>query len=110
MIVRMWRAHATIKNADEYVEHATMKVFPTLSAIEGHRGAYLLRRAHGDMVEFVVLTFWESMQAVQKFAGAQPDRAVVEPEARAILASFEEFVAHLEVVYSPSPVDSISVA
>jgi heme-degrading monooxygenase HmoA len=92
-------AHARVEKASEYVRYATRKVFPTLRAIEGHRGAYLLRRAVGDAVEFVVLTLWESMDAVRRFAGVEPERAVVEPEAKAILTAFDESVVHSEIVH-----------
>jgi uncharacterized protein len=101
LILRMWRARATLEKAGEYVRYATTKVFPALRALEGHRGAYLLRRAVNGAVELVVLTLWESMEAVGKFAGVKPERAVVEPEAQAILTSFDESVTHFEVVHCP---------
>jgi heme-degrading monooxygenase HmoA/uncharacterized protein YciI len=97
-ILRIWRARSTFENSGEYVQHATKKVFPTLRAIEGHRGAYLLRRAIDGATEFVVLTVWESMEAVRKFAGKEPEKAVVEPEARAALTSFDDSVTHFEIV------------
>jgi uncharacterized protein YciI/heme-degrading monooxygenase HmoA len=98
MILRMWRARSTVDKSGEYVQHATTKVFPMLRAIEGHRGAYLLRRAVDDAIELVVLTLWESMEAVRKFAGREPEKAVVEPEARAALTSFDDSVTHFEIV------------
>jgi heme-degrading monooxygenase HmoA len=101
MILRMWRGQSTVEKADEYVQHATKNVFPALSAIEGYRGAYLLRRTHGETIEFAVLTLWESMEAIREFAGTPPDRAVVEPEARAALSSFDDSVAHFEIVIGP---------
>jgi uncharacterized protein YciI/heme-degrading monooxygenase HmoA len=100
-ILRMWKARSTVDKADEYVRHATNKVFPALRAIEGHRGAYLLRRAVDGAIEFVVLTLWDSMEAVRKFAGVDPEKAVVEPEARAVLTSFDDSVLHFEVVHRP---------
>jgi heme-degrading monooxygenase HmoA len=105
MILRMWRAQSTIEKADEYVQHATRKVFPGLRAIEGHRGAYLLRCKRGQTIEFVVLTLWDSMEAIRKFAGAVPDRAVVEPEARAALSRFDDSVTHFEIVVGPGVED-----
>jgi len=101
MILRMWKARATTGNAPAYVEHATRRVFPDLRAIDGHRGAYLLRLVKDGMVEVVVLTIWESMDAIRRFAGPEPERAVVEPEARDVLASFDEFVEHFEIVSAP---------
>ena len=76
-------------------------MFPALRAIEGHRGAYLLRHTLNDTLELVVLTLWESMNAVRKFAGAEPDRAVVEPDGRAVLTSFDDFVTHFDVICAP---------
>jgi len=99
MVLRMWRGRATVEKSGEYIEHVTGKVFPALHAIEGHRGAYLLQRAVDDAIEFVVLTFWESMQAVRRFAGVKPEKAVVEPEARAVLTAFDESATHFEVVH-----------
>jgi len=98
-ILRMWRARSTVEKAGQYAQHATAKVFPKLRAIPGHRGAYLLRRPDAGAVQLVVLTLWESMDAVREFAGEQPDKAVVEREARAVLTSFDESVTHFQVVH-----------
>jgi uncharacterized protein YciI/heme-degrading monooxygenase HmoA len=98
-ILRMWRAHAAPEKAGEYFRHVTEKVFPALRRIEGHRGAYLLRRSLAGSVQFVVLTLWDSMDAVKLFAGPTPENAVVEPDAEAALTSFDKLVTHFEVVY-----------
>ena len=47
-------------------------------------------------VEVVVETEWDSMGAVRGFAGDTPEVAVVEPEARAVLARWDEHVTHHE--------------
>jgi heme-degrading monooxygenase HmoA/uncharacterized protein YciI len=98
MILRMWKGQAAPEKAEKYVHHASKNVFPELRTIPGHRGAYLLRRAVNGAVEFVVLTLWDSMDAVRKFAGAKPDKAVVAPDAQGLLSSFDDFVSHYEVV------------
>lgn len=100
IILRMWKGQAVPEKADKYVQHARKNVFPELRRIEGHRGAYLLRRAVKGAVEFVVLTLWDSMDAVRRFAGAQPEKAVVAPDAQAMLISFDDLVSHYEVVHS----------
>lgn len=97
-VLRLWRGRATVPKAADYVRHATQTVFPEVQSLPGHRGAYLLRRSVGDGVEFTVLTLWDSMDAVRGFAGADPERAVVEPAARSALSDFDETVTHYEVV------------
>ena len=69
MVLRMWKTRSTAKQAVAYIELATKKVFPKVRAIEGHRGEYLLRREMEDGVELVVLTLWDSMEAVRRFEG-----------------------------------------
>ncbi len=97
-IVRLWNGQVKPPRADEYVQHLRKTVFPELRAIQGHRGAYLLRRTVEGAIEFAVLTLWDSMEAIRKFAGAQPERAVVAPQAQALLSRFDDFVSHYEVV------------
>jgi heme-degrading monooxygenase HmoA len=100
MVVRMWKATSTRSDrADDYIRHATKTVFPKIHAIKGNRGEYLLRRNVEGGVELVVLTLWESMEAVRRFAGPDPNKAVVEPEARSLLTSFDENVIHYEVIH-----------
>jgi heme-degrading monooxygenase HmoA len=48
-------------------------------------------------VELLVVSRWQSMAAIKAFAGANPDRAVVEPGAKALLLEFDDFVTHYEV-------------
>lgn len=100
MIVRMWRGQAKAANADAYERFVTTKVFAGLPAIAGHRGAYLLKRPAGDEVEFIAVTLWESLASIRGFAGEKIDRAVVEPEARAVLSRFDDVVRHFELAHA----------
>jgi heme-degrading monooxygenase HmoA len=101
MIFRVWRGEATVEDGPRYVDHLERSVFPQLREIEGYEKAYLLRRPIGDRVEFLVITVWQSMDAIRRFAGEEPTTAVVEPEARAVLSDFDETVDHYEVVLDP---------
>jgi len=97
-VLRMWKGRSSVEKAGDYVRHVTESVFPQLHSIRGHNGAYLLRRSIESGIEFLVLTLWESMDAVRKFAGPQAEKAVVEPAARAALTQFDEVATHYEIV------------
>jgi len=104
MIVRMWRGQAKAAKAEAYEHFVTARVFASLPAIAGHRGAYLPKRPVGDEVEFIAVTLWESIDAIREFAGEAIDRAVAELEARAVLSSFDDFVRHFELAHgAPCP-------
>jgi heme-degrading monooxygenase HmoA len=102
MIARIWRGEATVADAPAYVSHATETVFPSLKAMAGHRGAWLLQREVGGRTEFLAVTLWQSRQAIEAFTGPDIDKAVVEPEARAVLANFDDFARHYEVAFMTS--------
>jgi hypothetical protein len=105
MIARSWRARATAEGAKAYVSFFEAKVAPRLRAAAGHRGALVLTRAdEGGEVAITVLTFWQSDEAVAGGAGDPVGRAMVEPEARAALASFDEDAAHYRVAFESPPV------
>jgi len=97
MITRSWTARATGEGAREYHAYFARALAPELARLPGHRGALVLDRPLADGVEITVITFWDSMAAIAAFAGPTPERAVVEPEARSVLRSFDETVVHREV-------------
>jgi heme-degrading monooxygenase HmoA len=99
MIVRQWRGRTTPANAEAYVRHVTETVFPSLGRLAGHRGAYLLKRTVDGHVEFVAVTLWASLEAIQAFASPEIDRAVIEPQAQAVLTDADRFAAHYVVAY-----------
>jgi heme-degrading monooxygenase HmoA len=99
MIVRAWRARAALAPPSGYPRHFIESVLPALKRIDGFLGATLLRQQRAHDIEFVVETRWASIDAIRAFAGANIDRAVVEPEAATQLVDYDQRVAHYEVVY-----------
>jgi heme-degrading monooxygenase HmoA len=98
MIIRAWRGYASHAKSHDYPSHFRRNVMPELWAIRGFLGARLLRSEKADGFEFLVHTRWQSMEAIRAFAGEDPERAVVEPEAVCALVRFDERVRHYEVV------------
>ena len=87
-----------MSGAPHYLAHLRDTVLPQLRSLNGFRGVCLQQRMAGPAVELIVTTRWDSMEAVRSFAGDDPDVAVVEPAAAAVLASFDSTVAHYEVM------------
>lgn len=100
MIARMWRGYALPEKADEYVNHLQTSVLPELRQIDGFQEIYLMRQETSEAVEFIVLTIWESMDAIHKFAGENAEIAVVAPAAQALFREYDSTVKHFEVVFN----------
>jgi len=64
MILRMWRAFSTVAKADDYVSHASQKVFPRSTRSKDIAEHICFAALQCESVELVVLRLWESMQAV----------------------------------------------
>jgi len=97
MIARTWHGWTTPENADLYEQLLKTKILPGIHRVAGYRDAYLLRRSAGKEVEFVTITFFESMEDVRAFAGQDYEKAVILEEAHRLLSRFDERSVHYEV-------------
>ena len=94
-IVRTWRAAGSPEGARRYCEeHFAPAVLPQLRQVEGFVGARVIVRAAGARAEVVVETTWESEAAIAAFAGADLERAVVEPFVYELLDDVGDRVTH----------------
>ena len=100
MITRVWKALATAESVSKYVAHFEHNVYPEIKEIYGFAGAQVMRKPVEGGVEIVVMTFWESMDAIRTFAGEDVTQAVVEPEAQAVLISYDTAVSHYDIMVS----------
>lgn len=98
MISRQWRGIAKQSDADRYISHLRSETFPQLGNILGFVNASILRRDVAEGVEFRIVTTWESIDAIRKFAGENAERAVVPEKVRAMMVAYDRTVAHYEVV------------
>ena len=99
-IARIWSARATHENWPEYEQHFTRSVLPKLREIDGYLAANLLKRDNGREIEITVITMWDSWEAIDSFAGADREAAVVAPRAAALLVDYERRVRHCDVALS----------
>jgi heme-degrading monooxygenase HmoA len=97
MIGRVWHGWTAPENADAYEQLLRSEVLPGIDRIDGFRGAELLRRDAGDEVEFVTITFFDSLDAVRAFAGEDYEVAVILPEAQKLLAHYDARSSHYEL-------------
>lgn len=103
MIARIWRGATRARDAEPYLEYLDRTGHDAYRRVAGHRGTITLRRVEADRAEFVVLSLWDSMDTIRRFAGTDVERAVFYPEDDRFLVEREERVAHFDVVYEDSP-------
>jgi heme-degrading monooxygenase HmoA len=101
MIARVWHGVVAATKAEEYHDYLLRTGIPDYRATAGNRGAYVLRRLEQDHVHFLLLTFWDSYDAIRGFAGEEIARARYYPEDEEFLVDLEPFVTHYEVLDLP---------
>jgi heme-degrading monooxygenase HmoA len=97
MIARIWRGMTAASNADEYLEYLRLTGMREYKETDGNRGVFVLRRTQGEHTEFILLSLWESMDAVRRFAGENADIAKYYPRDAHYLLELEPHVRHYEV-------------
>jgi hypothetical protein len=97
MIARHWRGWTKPEDADNYENLLKTKVLPGLKSISGYVGGYILRNDSPSESEFAVINFFESLDAVRKFAGPDYMVPVFEPEAKVLLCRVEPVAMHYHV-------------
>lgn len=101
-IARIWRGRVPAHRSDEYLAYLRSTGLTEYAATPGNRGVHVLRRTQGEVTEFALLTFWESMDAVRRFAGDEPERARYYPEDARFLLEMPDRVEHWELVSAAS--------
>lgn len=101
MIARIWHGAVAPEKSDEYLDYLNRTGVPDYRATEGNRGVYVLRRVEDEQAHFLTVSFWDSMQKVEQFAGPDPEKARYYPEDEEFLLDFEPAVRHYEVVVEP---------
>lgn len=103
MIARIWRGITLAERADAYIAHLRETLLKDVAATPGNRGITVLRRLQGEHSEIVLLSLWDSMDAVRAFAGENPERSVYYPEDEDYLLEMEPLVRHYDVVDTETP-------
>jgi len=69
-IARVWGGIVSIEKSEAYFRYLTDFGFRDYQTYAGNRGIHLLRRRESARMQFLLLSFWESRQAIAAYAGA----------------------------------------
>lgn len=96
-IARVWRGRVPAQRADEYEQYLLQGIakFPT---IPNNMGVDMMRRdLPDDTVEFVVTSYWPSLDAIRAYAGDDIDRVRDLPRDHEFLIDPERTVRHYQI-------------
>jgi heme-degrading monooxygenase HmoA len=98
MIVRVWRGRTRADKAEAYKKFLRETAYADYGDVAGNRGWMLLARDQAESVEVMFVSLWDSMQALARYTGGDPQRPKYYPEDRAALLELPDKVEHFQVV------------
>jgi heme-degrading monooxygenase HmoA len=103
LIARTWHGRVPAAKADAYHEYLLRTGVADYAKTAGNHGVYVLRRREGEVVHFLLITHWESVEAIKGFAGEDYERARYYAEDDDFLLEREPFVTHYEMLLAVVP-------
>ena len=95
-IARHFICISKTERADEYIAHLKNDTFKKLETINGFMKASILKRNVENGIEFLIITEWENIEAIKKFAGDDYEIAVVPQIVKDIMIYYDERVRHYD--------------
>jgi heme-degrading monooxygenase HmoA len=100
MVIRVFRARVQAGKQSEFEAMARRLSLPLVQKQRGLLGFHAGRPLGHSRDEFVIVTLWESVEALEAFVGPDWEQAVVPEEERPVLA--DTFLHHFEAFASSS--------
>jgi len=98
MIVRVWRGRTAFAKAEAYKTFLRETAYTDYGSVSGNRGWMLFSRPVSETVEFMFVSFWDSMQALAQYTGGDPQAPKYYAEDRAALLELPDRVEHFDIV------------
>ncbi len=101
MIARIWRGITRESDKDTYYEYLQRTGLKDYASIPGNRGVWVLRQVSQGKAKFLLISLWDSYDAIKAFAGPDFENAVYYPEDKKFLLELDPHVSHYEVLSGP---------
>ena len=104
MIVRTWHGVTPEAKVDAYMAYLRETGIREYRETPGNRGVYVLVRRHGGRADWLIVSLWDSIDAIRGFAGPDIEKAVFYPRDREYFLEMDPTASHYDVVASAGDV------
>jgi heme-degrading monooxygenase HmoA len=96
-IARIWHGRTPLARAEEYRSYLFDAGVKKIAKIPGNRGVQLMMRKTADEAEFMVVSYWDSIDAIKGYAGATYEHVHDLPRDAEFLIDKEKLVRHFDL-------------
>jgi heme-degrading monooxygenase HmoA len=97
LIARIWHGRTPAAKAEEYAHYLFDSGVKKIAGIVGNRGVQMMRAESGDEAEFMIISYWDSIDAIKRFAGEDYTKTHDLPRDHEFLIAMEPKVRHLQL-------------
>lgn len=97
MTARIWNGKTKIEHSEMYTKTIEERDIPNYKKTEGFIKLTFLKRSDHQFTYFKLITFWDDINAVKKFAGSNFQKAISHKEDEAYVIDFPGNVMHYNV-------------
>jgi heme-degrading monooxygenase HmoA len=97
MVARIWHGRTPAGKADEYRQYLFDAGVKKIATIPGNQGVQMMMNKEADEAEFMVVSYWDSIDAIKGYAGAEYTRVHDLPRDKEFLIDMETRVRHFEL-------------
>lgn len=97
MIMRFWHGVTANGKADAYKNFLMKTTIRSFMRAKGNLGAWVVKRTEAESTHFLLVSLWDSNEAIQRFTGKDIEIAHYYPGEENYLIEQERCVQHYEV-------------
>jgi heme-degrading monooxygenase HmoA len=98
-IMRLWHGEVPIEKANDYEKFMIEKAAPDYSSVSGLINLYFQRKDEETTSHFLLITIWDSIESIKKFAGEEPEIAKYYLEDDNFLLGKEKYTSMYNIFY-----------
>ena len=99
LIGRIWEGSTREADAERYLEYLRGSGLADYARTGGNRGVLAFRGTDSGRADFLLLTLWDSEEAIRRFAGDPIERARFYPDDDAFLIRRQPTARHVALVH-----------
>jgi heme-degrading monooxygenase HmoA len=96
-VARIWHGRVPDARAEEYYAYLKSAGITKLEKIPGNLGADVLTRSRDGVTEFIVISYWRSLDDIKAYAGADIEKTHNLPRDPEFLIDMEPNVRHFTI-------------
>ncbi|RZV01497.1 UNVERIFIED_ORG: hypothetical protein EOZ59_1455 [Serratia quinivorans] len=97
MIVRTWHGCVPLQHQHAFANHLNVTGVQHAKDTAGNHGAFVRHEIQGNYAHFFLATYWDSLEAIRRFAGEDYWVAVTYPDDEVFALISDPYVFHHQV-------------